>query len=104
MEPDASVALELADFITRSPSPFHVTAEVARRLSAAGFSPAAGSAGADSARGYLVRDGSVLAWSVPESVSESTPVRIVAAHTDSPTFKLKPRPDAGAAGWLQAGT
>jgi aspartyl aminopeptidase len=104
MEPDASVALDLADFITRSPSPFHVTAEVARRLSAAGFSPAAGAADAESARGYLVRDGSVLAWSVPDSVSESTPVRIVAAHTDSPTFKLKPRPDAGAAGWLQAGT
>ncbi len=102
MEPDVSVALDLADFITRAPSPYHVTAEAARRLEAAGFSPAAGAADAEAGRGYLVRDGSVLAWSVPESVSEATPVRIVAAHTDSPTFKLKPRPDTGAAGWRQA--
>jgi aspartyl aminopeptidase len=103
MEPDASVALELADFITRGPSSFHAAAEAGRRLSAAGFPAAAGTPGDDSARGHLVRDGSVLAWYVPDTVNDSTPVRIVAAHTDSPTFKVKPRPDAGAAGWLQAG-
>ena len=103
MEPDVSVALEMADFITRGPSPFHVAAEAGRRLAEAGFPAATGSGGAGDGRGHLVRDGSVLAWLVPDGVTERTPVRIVAAHTDSPTFKVKPRPDAGAAGWLQAG-
>jgi aspartyl aminopeptidase len=28
-------------------------------------------------------------------------MRVFAAHTDSPTLKLKPRPDAGRAGWRQ---
>jgi aspartyl aminopeptidase len=104
MEPDTSVALELADFIAGAPTPYHAAAAAARRLAAAGFSAADGAAGAAGGRGYLVRDGSVLAWSVPDSVREATPVRIVAAHTDSPTFKLKPRPDTGAAGWKQAAT
>jgi aspartyl aminopeptidase len=105
MEPDTSAAVELADFITGAPSPFHVTAEVARRLAAAGFSPAPGSATAEGqdAREYIVRDGTVIAWYAPPAVTAATPVRIVAAHTDSPALKLKPRPDAGAAGWLQAG-
>jgi aspartyl aminopeptidase len=105
MEPDTSVALAMADFITSAPSPFHVTAEVARRLAAAGFSPASGAAAAEceNAREYIVRDGTVIAWCTPGTVTDATPVRIVAAHTDSPVLKVKPRPDTGAAGWLQAG-
>ena len=102
MEPDASVALDMADFIARAPSPYHVTAEAARRLSAAGFSPAGGPADAWGGRGYVVRDGTVLAWSVPDGVTEATPVRIVGAHTDSPALKVKPHPEGGAAGWRQA--
>lgn len=105
MEPDTSVALDMADFIARAPSPFHVTAEVARRLAAAGFSPASGSAAPEdqNAREYIVRDGTVIAWYAPSTATEATPVRIVAVHTDSPALKIKPRPDVGAAGWLQAG-
>ena len=98
-----SVALEMADFITRGPSSFHAAAEAGRRLADAGFPAATGTGGGDGGQGHLVRDGSVLAWQVPDGVTERTPVRIVAAHTDSPTFKLKPRPDASAGGWLQAG-
>lgn len=102
MKPDPSAALDLADFIGRSPSPFHVAAEAERRLAAAGFSPAA-AGGETGPREYLVRDGAVLAWALPEAVSEDTPVRIVAAHTDSPVLKAKPRPDTGRAGWRQIG-
>lgn len=98
------VALDMADFITRGPSPFHVAAEVARRLAAAGFSAASRSTTAESqnAREYLVRDGAVIAWYIPDAVTPDTPVRIVAAHTDSPALKVKPQPDAGDTGWLQA--
>jgi aspartyl aminopeptidase len=104
MEPDTSAAVDLADFIAGVPSPLHATAEVARRLAAAGFSPAPGSAPAEGqdAHEYIVRHGTVIAWCAPSTVTDATPVRIVAAHTDSPALKLKPRPDAGAAGWLQA--
>lgn len=104
MKPDIPAALDLADFIVSAPSPFHVAAEVERRLAAAGFSPVQGAAAAvQGAREYLVRDGAVIAWSVPDAVTEDTPVRIVAAHTDSPVLKVKPRPDRGVAGWRQVG-
>jgi aspartyl aminopeptidase len=107
MKPDTSAALDLADFIAGAPSPFHVTAEIERRLAAAGFTPvpagAAGAANGQGAREYLIRDGAALAWSLPGTVTPETPVRIVAAHTDSPVLKAKPRPDTGKAGWRQIG-
>jgi aspartyl aminopeptidase len=103
MHPMDDLAQDLADFITAAPSPYHAVAEAARRLAAAGFveQPEAGP-WTDRAGGrYLVRDGTILAWFRPESARPGTPMRIFAAHTDSPTLKVKPRPDVGAAGWQQ---
>ncbi|MGA0566735.1 M18 family aminopeptidase [Rathayibacter sp. KR2-224] len=100
---------ELAAFVQASPSSYHAAAEVARRLQGAGFvavderdawpAPANGVA----QRGLIVRDGAVVAWAVPAHAGPTTPFRIVGAHTDSPGFKLKPKPTTGGAGWLQAG-
>jgi len=97
---------DLADFVAASPSSYHAAAEVARRLREAGFrelseaeawpTPAGG-------RFLVVRDGAVIAWVVPAGASASTAVRIFGAHSDSPGFKLKPRPTTGRLGWLQAG-
>jgi aspartyl aminopeptidase len=86
---------DLADFITASPTPYHAVAEAVRRLGAAGFveEPGAGD-------GYLVRDGTVVAWSAP---SGPAPLRVFLAHTDSPTLKVKPNPDVGRGGWRQVG-
>jgi aspartyl aminopeptidase len=103
--PDTAITHDLADFIKAGPSPFHVTAEIARRLEAGGFSAGSdsGAAGAGDTKRYLVRDGTVAAWHLPQGATADTPVRIIAAHTDSPVLKVKPRPDTGKAGWLQVG-
>ena len=97
-------------FLQASPSSYHAAAEVARRLDAAGFTRLSESDNwIDAAeRCYVVRDGAVIAWSRPANVgptsaSPTTPFRILGAHTDSPGFKLKPKPTIGAHGWLQAG-
>lgn len=101
---------DFAAFIQASPSSYHAAADVARRLEAEGFArveetDAWPSAPADGVarRGVLVRDGAVVAWAAPADATPTTPFRIVGAHTDSPGFKLKPKPTTGAAGWLQAG-
>ncbi|TFB65917.1 M18 family aminopeptidase [Cryobacterium sp. Hz7] len=96
---------DFAEFITASPSSYHAAAEVARRLDTAGFDRVSETeewSGAPGRR-YLVRDGAVVAWVQPDGAGPTTPFRILGAHTDSPGFKLKPKPTIGAHGWLQAG-
>lgn len=101
-----SHAEDLADFVASSPSSYHAAAEVARRLVAAGFTPLSEDERwpeQPGGRYLVVRDGAVLAWVVPSSATALTPVRVFGAHSDSPAFKLKPRPTTGRLGWLQAG-
>lgn len=101
-----SHAEDVADFVASSPSSFHAAAEVARRLVAAGFTPLSEDERwpeQPGGRYLVVRDGAVLAWVVPSSATALTPVRVFGAHSDSPAFKLKPRPTTGRLGWLQAG-
>ncbi|SDN58645.1 aspartyl aminopeptidase [Cryobacterium flavum] len=92
-------------FLQASPSSYHAAAEVARLLDAAGFTRLSESeAWTDAATDcYVVRDGAVIAWSQPANAGPTTPFRILGAHTDSPSFKLKPKPTIGSHGWLQAG-
>jgi len=96
---------DFAAFITASPSSYHAAAEVARRLDAAGFTALAESEAWALAPGgyYVVRDGAIIAWLQPHDAGAATPFHIVGAHTDSPGFKLKPKPTIGSNGWLQAG-
>ncbi len=96
---------DFADFITASPSSYHAAAEVARRLDAAGFNRLSETEewSGEAGRRYIVRDGAVIAWVQPAGAGRVTPFRILGAHTDSPGFKLKPKPTIGAHGWLQAG-
>jgi aspartyl aminopeptidase len=49
-------------------------------------------------RHYLVRDGSLVAWSVPGDTTPTTPFRILGAHTDSPNLRVKPHADVSRAG------
>lgn len=98
-------AKDLGAFVTASPSSFHAAAEVARRLAAAGFSARAESDTWDHTPGgyYTVRDGAVIAWFIPAGATATTGFHILGSHTDSPGFKLKPKPTTGREGWLQAG-
>lgn len=99
-------AADLAAFVSASPSSFHAAAEVARRLEGAGFTRLDEAAGWPSPAGgrfVVVRDGAAIAWVVPPTATASTGVRIFGAHSDSPGFKLKPKPTTGRLGWLQAG-
>ncbi|MFG1989172.1 M18 family aminopeptidase [Actinoplanes sp. NPDC048988] len=99
---------DLAAFVSASPSSYHAAAEVARRLGEAGYRTLDETADwrgevRPGARLLIVRDGSVIALAIPEDANAGTPFRILGAHTDSPGFKLKPKPSTAAHGWLQAG-
>ncbi len=97
--------MDLAAFVTASPSASHAAVEGASRLAAAGFVEQDETQAWDSTPGghYLVRDGALVGWRIPDRATGLTPLRIVGAHTDSPGFQLKPRPDVGSAGWQQLG-
>ncbi|MFC3300770.1 M18 family aminopeptidase [Arthrobacter agilis] len=96
---------DLGAYVSASPSSFHAVAEAGRRLAAAGFrrleEQDAWEGGAG--RFFVLRDGALIAWTVPTSAGPATAFHILGAHTDSPSFKLKPRPTTGKLGWLQAG-
>ncbi len=96
---------DLGRFVGASPSSFHAAAEAGRRLLDGGVSPLferdqwPGGPG----KFFTIRDGAIIAWVVPEAAAATTGFNVLGAHTDSPSFKLKPKPSTGRAGWLQAG-
>ena len=89
-----AAALDLGAYIDASPSPFHACAETARRLEAGGFVELDERAadGPAPARGYVIRDGSIVAWAGVDAEAP-TGVRLIGAHTDSPNLRVKPQPD-----------
>jgi aspartyl aminopeptidase len=100
-----ATALDLIDFVDASPSPYHAAAEAVRRLVAADFTQVGSAApwSLDAGRYVTTEGGSVFAWVVPPEAGPTTPFRLVGAHTDSPTLRIKPRPDTGRAGIRQLG-
>jgi aspartyl aminopeptidase len=96
---------DLGDYVSASPSSFHAAHEGARRLAEAGFTGLDELQPWDATAGkfYVIRDGALIAWVTPEGAGPTTGFNILGAHTDSPSFKLKPKPTTGRFGWLQAG-
>jgi aspartyl aminopeptidase len=94
---------DLLAYLDASPSPYHAAAEAGRRLTASGSTAVDLHAAWDDvpARGHVVADGAVIAWALPDGGPALPPLRMVGAHTDSPTLRIKPRPDTGVAGWRQ---
>jgi aspartyl aminopeptidase len=94
---------DLIEFLDASPSPWHCVESTIARLD--GFTQVADAVAWDDipARGFVVRDGAVIAWVMPDATVPATGFRIGGAHTDSPCLRVKPRPDSSAAGWKQLG-
>ena len=98
---------DLAAFVTASPSSFHAAAEIARRAEAAGCARLVETEPWELSPGgryVVVRDGSAIVFALPAGAAASTPFTILGAHTDSPGFKLKPKPSTHGPGeWWQLG-
>lgn len=94
---------DLAQFVLDSPTSFHAAHTVASRLTTAGFTQVdeKGAFPAGAGRFFVVRGGAVIAWRQPERFDDTTGLRVVGAHTDSPAFKVKPDVEFTARGWRQ---
>ena len=94
--------LELSRYIHASPTPWHAAANGAAHLLEAGFDQLAPDQAWDEVpeRGFVVRDGSLVAWSGPAGATPA-PIRFIGAHTDSPNLRVRPRPDTALAGFRQ---
>ncbi len=103
--PDLDAVRRLCAFIDASPSPYHAVSTSADLLDAAGFTrlDERRAWGDPSGSHYVVRDGSLVAWTVPAGGEPAAPWRLIGAHTDSPNLRVKPRPDTGRAGARQLG-
>src|SRR6218665_4075030 len=95
-------AADPASFVVASPSSYHAVSEIARQLRAAGFLELTETDEwpSDAGARFVVRDGSMVAWRQRVGASAKTGFRILGAHIDSPSFKLKPPPDSLSDGCL----
>ncbi|MDH1012067.1 M18 family aminopeptidase [Pseudomonas nicosulfuronedens] len=97
----------LIDFLAASPTPFHATQALARRLEEAGYqrlderdawrTEAGG-------RYYVTRnDSSLIAFKLGTALLLENGLRLVGAHTDSPCLRVKPNPELVRNGYWQLG-
>lgn len=104
---ESDLGRDLRSFLDAGPSPQHAVAEMARRLDAAQstrlderdhWHVAAGQSS------YVVRDGSsIVAFRIGSRPLPEAGATIFGAHTDSPTFKVRPRFDVRQAGYRLIG-
>ncbi|PIE38755.1 MAG: M18 family aminopeptidase [Gammaproteobacteria bacterium] len=96
---------DLADFLDAAVTPFHAVAEMAKRLSTAGFTALDMSAKWQLEKGgayYLTHnDSSIVAFVLGKSGAPG--LRMMGAHTDSPCLKVKPNPVLKHKGYWQLG-
>ena len=92
---------DLIAYLDASPSPWHAVASTTRRLGGFARLDETSPWTEVPTRGSVVRDGALIAWSIPDDATASTGFRIGGAHTDSPGLRVKPRPDTDSVGWKQ---
>jgi aspartyl aminopeptidase len=104
---DISLNPQLIEFIQRSPTPFHATAELREQLLQAGYVELSeGDRWRLQAGGrYLaVRNGSsIIAFTLGSTDPAESGFRMVGAHTDSPCLRVKPEPQSVNNGYYQLG-
>ena len=103
---DSSPGDDLRALVDASPSPFHAVAELVRRLTAAGATVLAEDDAWSLSPGgtyAVVRGGSVVAFRLGSAPLAEAGMRLVGAHTDSPTFRVRPRSDVRQAGYRLVG-
>lgn len=98
---------DLFDFLDTSPTPYHAVQSVTQRLEKAGFRAlnpkAVWKLKPGGAYFWTRRDASVIAFVLGEGQPAEEGLRIVGAHTDSPTLKVKARPERTRLSFLQLG-
>ncbi len=86
---------QIIKWLNASPSPFHVVENLKEELLRLGFSELKEKKAFVLEKGgkyFVTRNhSSLIAFTLPKE-DETAPFKVVAAHTDSPTFKLKPNP------------
>ncbi|WP_175956386.1 M18 family aminopeptidase [Schaalia sp. Marseille-Q2122] len=105
-DPTTANALDYTHFLNDCPSSYHAAHVVAGRLVDAGFTMQDETQPWDATPGghVMIREGAAIAWVVPQQLADTAAFRIVGAHTDSPTFTLKPNASTQTAdGWNQFG-
>ena len=92
---EQTISKELIDFIGASPSCFHAVDVMKKRLSEEGFVQLKENEKWSIQKGgryFTMRNGSaIIAFSVPEHSFSG--MRIMASHSDSPSFKIKENPE-----------
>ncbi len=98
----------LLDYVDHSPTPFHAVAQASTILRNKGFTRLKETDTWDLSvhrQFYIERGGSsLIAISLGQAPLEETGMRIVAAHTDSPTLRIKPLPCREQQGYRQLAT
>lgn len=91
----SNIATELIQFIKASPSAFHAVATMKKEFLANGFTALTENERWNLKAGgqyFITRnDSSIIAFSIPENGFHG--MRIMASHSDSPSFKIKENPE-----------
>ncbi len=103
----SSPGQDLCAFVDASPSPYHAVAEVAGRLQLAGFTELDERDLWKLAPGdqrYVIRGGgTIAALRAGQGDPALSGFRVIGAHTDSPAFAVRPRPDVRRYGYRLVG-
>jgi len=94
---DNTLANDLLAYIDASPSPFHAVVETAKRLTSAGYQQLSEGDAWELTPGlrfFVVRgDATLAAFEIGTEAPEQSGFRLIGAHTDSPTLRIKPQPE-----------
>jgi len=97
----------LLDYLTASPTPFHVVKNTKYRLDQAGFQALDESHAWQLEPGgkyYVIRnESSIIAFTLTNNPVLETGFHMIGAHTDSPCLKVKPNPEKHQHGYFQLG-